>query len=112
MLLQASVSPLLSVATLPDPTKDRYQATLAKVPFFSSVVIAGLSRERGISPSARLKLSAQRWSRTGLGQIDELGKAAVPPSRVTTSEVADKWLQCSLGSATGFSLASVYCKDA
>lgn len=55
---------------------------------------------------------AQRWSRTGLGQIDELGKAAVPPSRGTTSEVADKWLQCSSDSAVGFGLASVYCKDA
>lgn len=61
---------------------------------------------------------AQRWSRTALGQIDELGKAAVPPSCPVppscraTSEVADKWLQCSSDSAVGFGLASVYCKDA
>lgn len=55
---------------------------------------------------------AQRWSRTALGQIDELSKAAVPPSCRATSEVADKWLQCSSDSAVGFGLASVYCKDA
>lgn len=29
-----------------------------------------------------------------------------------SSETADKWLQRSLGSAVGFGLASVYCKDA
>lgn len=108
MLLQASVSPLLSVATSLNPTKDRYQASLAKVPFFPSAVIGCRSRERGISPSAEL-WKAQRWSRTSLGQIDELDKAAVPPPCVAASRVADKWLQCSWGSAVGFGLPSVYC---
>lgn len=61
---------------------------------------------------AQIICKAQRWSRTGLGQIDELGKAAVPPSCGTTSEVADKWLRSISDSAVGFGLASVYCKDA